>query len=339
MKNLIKYYWLVAIITIIIWILVGLKLGTEALTLCIILTLLEITFSADNAVVNSRVLVTLSPFWQKMFMTIGIFLAVFVVRFILPIIIVMWGAGLPFGSTFELAMNHPEQYKEELDKAAPVINAFGAMFLLMVALDFFVDARKKVLWLKVVEKPLVTFASKIPNLGFLISILVLLAVTLTMPQFEQLRVGSAMAAAVILYSGLHFINKIMEAQEKKTRAVHKVGMAAFLAFVYLQILDASFSLDGVIGAFALTDNIIIIMAGLGAGAIWVREMTLHMVHTNALVRYKYLEHGAHWAIFVLGVIMLLKLHHIEPPEIFIGLVGLVFVASSLFASRRASIST
>lgn len=339
MKNLIKYYWLVAIITIIIWILVGLKLGTEALTLCIILTLLEITFSADNAVVNSRVLVTLSPFWQKMFMTIGIFLAVFVVRFILPIIIVMWGAGLPFGSTFELAMNHPEQYKEELDKAAPVINAFGAMFLLMVALDFFVDARKKVLWLKFVEKPLVTFARKIPNLGFLISILVLLVVTLTMPQFEQLRVGTAMAAAVILYSGLHFINKIMEAQEKKTRAVHKVGMAAFLAFVYLQILDASFSLDGVIGAFALTDNIIIIMAGLGAGAIWVREMTLHMVHTNALVRYRYLEHGAHWAIFVLGVIMLLKLHHIEPPEIFIGLVGLVFVAASLFASRRASIST
>ncbi len=338
MKTLLKYYWLVAIITIAIWVLVGLKLGTEALTLCIILTLLEITFSADNAVVNSRVLVTLSPFWQKMFMTVGIFLAVFVVRFILPIVIVMISSGLTFDRTFELAINHPEQYKDELDSAAPVINAFGAMFLLMVAIDFFINAHKKISWLGVIEKPLVKAASYVPNLGFIISVIILIVITLTMPQELQLNVAVASASALLLYSGLHFINHLMERQEKKNKAVHKVGVAAFLAFVYLQILDASFSLDGVIGAFALTDNIIIIMAGLGAGAIWVREMTLHMVHTNALVRYKYLEHGAHWAIFVLGFIMLLKLHHIELPEIVVGLVGLVFVAAALFSSRRASIS-
>ncbi len=338
MKTLLKYYWIVTLLTIAIWVLVGIKLGAEALTLCIILTLLEITFSADNAVVNSRVLVTLSPFWQKMFMTVGIFLAVFVVRFILPIVIVMFGAGLAFDRTFDLAMNHPEQYKAELDKAAPIINAFGAMFLLMVAIDFFVDASKKISWLKTIEKPLIFAARYIPNLGFIIAVATLIIITFTMPQDLRLNVGVASACALILYSGLHFINQLMEKQEEKNKVTHKVGMAAFLAFVYLQILDASFSLDGVIGAFALTDNIIIIMAGLGAGAIWVREMTLHMVHTNALVRYRYLEHGAHWAIFVLGCIMLLKLHHIELPEIIVGIVGLVFVAAALFSSRRASIS-
>ncbi|MDO8336465.1 MAG: DUF475 domain-containing protein [Candidatus Saccharibacteria bacterium] len=334
MKTLLKYYWLVSIITIAIWLLVGWRLGTEALTLCVILTLLEITFSADNAVVNSRVLVTLSPFWQKMFMTVGIILAVFVVRFILPIVIVMVGAELSFDKTFDLALNHPEAYKLELDKAAPVINAFGAMFLFLVALDFFIDPKKKISWL-VVEKYLVSFAKKIPHAGLLIGFGILVVTVFTLSSEVRLQVSAAMFAAILLYSGLKFINHLMEKHEKNSKLTHKVGMAAFLAFVYLQILDASFSLDGVIGAFALTDNIIIIMAGLGAGAIWVREMTLHMVHTNALVRYRYLEHGAHWAIFVLGLIMLLKLVHIEPPEVFVGVVGLVFVAASLYSSYKS----
>lgn len=338
MKTLLKYYWLVAIITVAIWIAVGLKLGSEAATLCIILTLLEITFSADNAVVNSRVLITLSPFWQKMFMTVGILLAVFVVRFILPIWIVMAGAGLSFTSTFDLALNHPEAYKLELDKAAPVINAFGAMFLLMVALDFFVNAQKKISWLTSIEKPLVKSARKIPHLGLGIGFAILLITTLIVPAEVKLQVSAAMLAAIALYSGLHLINHIMERNQSRSKTVHKVGFAAFLTFVYLQILDASFSLDGVIGAFALTDNIIIIMAGLGAGAIWVREMTLHMVHTNALVRYRYLEHGAHWAIFILGLIMLLKLLHVELPEIIVGLVGLVFVAAALISSRNPKTS-
>ncbi|MEK7620878.1 MAG: DUF475 domain-containing protein [Patescibacteria group bacterium] len=336
MKTLLKYYWLVSIITVVIWVLVGVRLGTEAATLCVILTLLEITFSADNAVVNSRILVTLSPFWQKMFMTVGILLAVFVVRFILPIVIVMIGVGLPFGETLDLALNHPETYKTELEKAEPIINSFGAMFLFLVALDFFINPRKKLNWLSKIESLLVRLAKMIPHLGLLVGFIVLLVTTFTLPENLHARVGLSMLAAIALYSGLHLINQIMKKHEKKSYFTHKVGVAAFLTFMYLQVLDASFSLDGVIGAFALTDNIIIIMAGLGAGAIWVREMTLHMVHTNALVRYRYLEHGAHWAIFVLGLIMLLKLHHIEPPEVLVGIVGLVFVAASLVSSRRAN---
>ena len=334
MKTLLKYYWLVGLITILIWILVGARLGFEALVLCIILTLLEITFSADNAVVNSRVLATLSRFWRILFLTVGILLAVFVVRFILPIVIVMAGVGLPFGDTLNLAINDPEAYKIELDKAAPIINAFGAMFLLMVAFGFFINKDKKVSWLKIVEKPLIYIASRVSFFGLWLGFIVMILTVINAPSEVSGQVGLAMLAAIALYSGLHYINSLMEKHESKSGPVQKAGFAAFLSFMYLQVLDASFSLDGVIGAFALTDNIIIIMAGLGAGALWVREFTVYMVDTNALVRYKYLEHGAHWAIFVLGLIMLLKVNGTELPEILVGLVGLVFVAAALYSSRR-----
>ncbi|MBI3494506.1 DUF475 domain-containing protein [Candidatus Saccharibacteria bacterium] len=335
MKTLLKYYWLVGLITILIWIFVGARLGFEALVLCIILTLLEITFSADNAVVNSRVLATLSRFWRILFLTVGILLAVFVVRFILPIVIVMAGVGMSFVETFDLAIHHPEAYKIELDKAAPTINAFGAMFLLMVSFGFFINKAKQISWIKIIENPLINIARKVSFFGLWLGFIVLILTVISVPSEISGQVGTAMLAAIALYSGLHFVNSLMEKHESRSGSAQKVGFAAFLSFMYLQILDASFSLDGVIGAFALTDNIIIIMAGLGAGALWVREFTVYMVDTNALVRYKYLEHGAHWAIFVLGLIMLLKINSIELPEIIVGLVGLVFVAAALYSSRQA----
>ena len=104
--------------------------------------------------------------------------------------------------------------------------------------------------------------------------------------------------------------------------------------MYLQVLDASFSLDGVIGAFAITSSVVLIMAGLGAGAVWVRSMTVHLVRTNALNKYVYLEHGAHWAIAFLGAMMWLKLYHIEPPEWIVGTLGLGFILLAILWSQR-----
>jgi hypothetical protein len=117
-------------------------------------------------------------------------------------------------------------------------------------------------------------------------------------------------------------------------------MAAFASFMYLQVLDASFSFDGVIGAFAITSSVLLIMAGLGAGALWVRSLTVYLVRTGTLAKYRYLEHGAHWAILALGVVMLAKLYHIELPEWMTGSLGLVFivlaVVSSVVEKRRES---
>jgi hypothetical protein len=134
---------------------------------------------------------------------------------------------------------------------------------------------------------------------------------------------------MVLHAGLGFLDSTAGTQTEKTPLQGKVGMAALFTFTYLEILDASFSLDGVIGAFALTTSVVLILAGLGAGAVWVRAMTVHLVRANTLVRYVFLEHGAHWAIGFLGAIMLLKLYHISFPEWFVGSLGLVFIAASI----------
>jgi hypothetical protein len=132
---------------------------------------------------------------------------------------------------------------------------------------------------------------------------------------------------------MEFFDKISSSQKTST-AKQKVGMAAFISFMYLQLLDASFSLDGVIGAFAITSSVVLIAAGLGAGAVWVRSMTIHMVRAGTLAKYKFLEHGAHWAIACLGTIMLLRLYGVELPEWATGSVGLIFVAFSISASIK-----
>jgi len=332
-KGLLKIYWFALFVTITIWILVGWKLGLAALFLTIVLTLLETTFSADNAVVNSKVLVTMSPMWQRLFMTVGIFIAVFVVRFALPILIVMLTAGLGFSQVLDLALNHPENYAHELEKSGPVINAFGGTFLLMIALSYFIDYQKETHWFGFLERHLGKLG-KFDNITVFFMLIASIAVYFTVDPEHHATVLIASICAMALHIGLELVSAMMGGPEQHLEVKHKVGLAAFAAFVYLEILDASFSLDGVIGAFALTNDVIIIMAGLGAGAVWVRAMTIHLVRTNALQRYIFLEHGAHWAIAFLGAVMLLHLYHIELPEWIVGSLGIVFIAAAVGWSIR-----
>jgi hypothetical protein len=332
-RDLLKIYWFAGTVTILIWILVGWQLGLAALFLTIVLTLLETTFSADNAVVNSKVLVTMSPFWQRLFMTVGIFIAVFVVRFALPILIVMLTASLGFSQTLDLALNHPKEYEHELHKAEPAISAFGGTFLLMIALSYFIDYQKKTHWLSWIERHLGKLG-RFDNITVFVMLLASIVIFFTVDHEHQALVLIASIVAMALHIGLELVSAAMGSEEKHLKVKQKVGLAAFASFMYLEILDASFSLDGVIGAFALTSNIIIIMAGLGAGAVWVRAMTIHLVRAKMLSRYIFLEHGAHWAIAFLGAIMLLKLYHIELPEFIVGTLGIGFIAVSIWWSNR-----
>ena len=104
-------------------------------------------------------------------------------------------------------------------------------------------------------------------------------------------------------------------------------------FLYLEVLDASFSFDGVIGAFALSNNMLIIALGLSIGALFVRSMTVHLVRAGTLTKYRFLEHGAFWAIIALGLIMLLSAKfHIS--ESITGLIGAVLIGISLLWSMR-----
>ena len=337
--GLLRIYWFAATTTLLIWFLVGWELGLAALFTTIVLTLLETTFSADNAVVNSKVLVTMSPLWQRLFMTVGIFIAVFVVRFALPILIVMATAGLGFSDVLNLALNHPEEYAHELEESAPVINAFGGTFLLMIALSYFIDYQKQTHWLGFLERYLGKLG-RFDNLTVFVMLLASIVVYFTVDPELHATVLIASIAAMALHIGLQLVSAAMGGHEKHSKTLHKVGIAAFAAFMYLEVLDASFSLDGVIGAFALTNSVVIIMAGLGAGAVWVRAMTIHLVRTNALKKYIFLEHGAHWAIAFLGAIMMLELYHVEIPEWIVGSLGIVFITAAIWWSvRHAKVST
>ena len=331
-KGLLKIYWFAALATIVIWALVGWKLGATALLTTIVLTLLETTFSADNAVVNSKVLVTMSPVWQRLFMTVGIIIAVFIVRFALPIFIVMLTGGLGFHEVLNLALHHPEQYQRQLHTSEPVINAFGGTFLLMIALSYFIDYQKKVHWFGFLERKLGKLG-KFDNITVFFMLIASVVVYFTVDSHRTV-VLIASISAMILHIGLDLLSAAMGGEEKHLHVKHKVGIAAFASFMYLEILDASFSLDGVIGAFALTNSVILIMAGLGAGAVWVRAMTIHLVRTNALAKYVFLEHGAHWAIAFLGSVMLLKLYHVELPEWFVGSLGLIFIGAAIWWSKQ-----
>lgn len=328
--KLLKIYWFALLATIIIWTLAGVTLGLNALFTVVVLTVLETTFSADNAIINSKVLVKLSPLWQKLFMTIGIFIAVFLVRFLLPIFIVMISSGLDAAGVVNLAMHDAQRYAEELHQAEPLINAFGGAFLLITALSYFIDYEKETHWFKFLERRLGKLG-KYDNITTFIMLVSSIVLYFTVEDKHQGVVLIAAICAMALHSGLELLNATFE--KTRTNTAKKVGMAAFASFLYLEVLDASFSLDGVIGAFALTSNVILIIAGLGAGAVWVRAMTIHLIQSQTLAKYQYLEHGAHWAIGFLGGIMLLKLYHIEPPDWLVGSLGIVFIVAAILASR------
>lgn len=333
MQRLLRHYWPELLITVAVWALVGWQLGVAALVVTIILSALEITLSADNAVVNSRVLVKMSPLWQRLFLTVGIIIAVFGVRFVLPVLLVAIGTPLGAFEVLSLALDNPDEYGRMLHDIAPLIDGFGGMFLFMVALFFFMEPHRKHVWIKPIENAL-RHIGKHKSAALIVTAVLFAAVEVLLPANERLIVGVAMAAAIGVYTLLHSITLFMSKMHAKNETKKQVGWVAFISFLYLEVLDASFSLDGVVGAFALTNNIIIIMAGLGVGAIWVRTMTIYMVRNHTLFKYKYLESGAHWAIVSLSIIMFLKLFSIELPEIFIGTIGLVFISASVISSIK-----
>lgn len=332
MKEIFFQHKITLTITLAVWLLVGYYLGPVAFFMVIILSILEITLSADNAVVNSRVLEKMSPMWQKVFLTLGIFIAVFLIRFALPVLLVAVAANQGIASVFELAINHPEKYGEELEKISPIINGFGGMFLFIVATFFFVNIDRAHFWVYTIEKKLSQISS-VKFIKILVISIIFFFIVLLLPESQKYLVGLSMFVAIAIYLVLHGLTALMEKFEKKNRLRTQVGWAAFGSFMYLEVLDASFSLDGVVGAFALTNNIVIIMAGLGIGALWVRTLTLHMVKHKTLAKYEFLESGAHWAILFLSLVMFLKLFHIELPELVVGSVGLIFVTSAIFSSR------
>jgi hypothetical protein len=333
--------------------------GAKGFALAAILAVLEVSLSFDNAVVNATVLVRMSPFWQKIFLTLGVAIAVFGMRLVFPLLIVGITAKLGPIEAIRLALDKgdpdtPGTYGYLLHQAHPAIAAFGGMFLLMIFLDFVFEERE-ITWLSWLERPLARIG-KLDQLSVVIALGALALAAYTLGDHADThthqRISTVLVAGVLgigtylLVSGLDSFfegaeqdDEELEATLEKKKALHVVGKQAFFLFLYLEVLDASFSFDGVVGAFAITSDPIIIAIGLGIGAMFIRSLTVFLVRKGTLSEYVYLEHGALWAIGALAVILLITIEY-EVPELVTGLIGVAFIgaalASSIARNRRAA---
>jgi hypothetical protein len=338
----------------------------SAVVLCAILGVLEVSLSFDNAVINATILERMSEFWQKMFLTVGIVIAVFGMRLLLPLLIVYFAAGLNPVEAFQLAMNPPADdaayfpdgspsYETLLTEAHPIIAAFGGMFLLMLFLNWLFE-EKEHHWLTWLEKPLAK-AGRLDSMAILVACLILLVTSETLAEDAETVLFSGLLGLVV-YLAVNGLGVLFEnaehvgehavpseepernvdhepsAMSRNTKLAKATGKAGFFLFLYLEVLDASFSFDGVIGAFAITSDPIIIALGLGLiGAMFVRSLTVYLVRKGTLSEYVYLEHGAHWAIGALAIILFISIGvHIS--EFITGLLGVAFIGASLWSSIR-----
>lgn len=294
--------------------------------LAVILVILEVTLSFDNAVVNAKVLKDMSPIWQRRFLTWGILVSVVGTRLVLPIFIVSIAAFISPIAITKLALFNPDEYAKLLSGVEGAIKSFGGAFLLMLSLKYFFDTAKEVHWISVIEKRLVKWGH-IEAIEIAIALLVIFIISFFSHDSVQTILRSGIVG-IVLFTLTEGLTSGLGSGAKN---LAKGGLALFL---YLNLIDSAFSLDGVIGAFALTTSLSIIAVGLGIGAYFVRTLTVYLVHKKTLNKLKYLEHGAHWAIFGLALSMFASLI-VHVPEVIIGTVGLGFIALSYFSSRKA----
>ena len=294
-----------------------------------LLAVLEVSLSFDNAVVNASVMQDMTPLWRHRFLTWGMAVAVFGMRFVFPLVVVSVVARISPIEAVRLAALEPAEYARLLTSAHVALGAFGGAFLGMVCLKYFFDAEKDVHWIGPLERRLCQLGRfEAIELGF--TLILLYAFSRAFPQAQALEFMVAGVFGLVTFIIVDGVGAVMDPGTGGTTDLHKAGLASFM---YLNVLDASFSFDGVIGAFALTNNLFVIAIGLGIGAMFVRSLTIMLVEKGTLASYLYLEHGAFYAIGALAFIMMVNTLH-EVPEVITGLIGAGFIGVSLYSSIR-----
>ncbi len=198
-----------------------------------------------------------------------------------------------------------------------------------ISLKYFFDSDKDIHWIAVIERKLTAFG-RIEAIEIGLALLLIYGFSRLTPPEEAYTFIVAGIFGLLTYIAVEGLGSVFETSEETIEAAKRSGFASFL---YLEVLDASFSFDGVIGAFALSNNLFIIALGLGIGAMFVRSMTIHMVEMNTLSKFRYLEHGAFWAILALALIMFLQVY-VHIPEVITGLIGAMMIGLSLWSSIR-----
>lgn len=313
--------------------------GTLGLAVAAVLAVLEISLSFDNAVVNASVLGRMNQKWQRLFLTVGILVAVVGMRLLFPVVVVCLTAKLSPAGAYHLAMaggdvHTPGTYAFVLHEAHPAIAAFGGVFLLMLFLNYIFEERE-LTWLSWLERPLARIG-RLKQLSVVVAAgALLLTADFLAPSGKPVSVLVSGALGLITYLLVSGLGELFEPAEAEARPrggpVALAGKAAFALFLYLEVMDASFSFDGVIGAFAITSDPVVIAIGLGIGAAYIRALTVFLVRNGTLSEYAYLEHGAQWAIGALAVLLLCTIRY-EVPEIVTGLIGIGFIGTALLSS-------
>ena len=289
------------------------------------LVVFEAVSSVDNAIVNAHVLKTMSVKWRKIFLVWGIFTAVFLIRGLLPFMIV-W-LSIPevgFMGAFRAMFNSSPEISQLMEERKGVILIGAGVFLLLVYLH----------WLFLEKKDPFFVPDKLmkPSYGvwfFAFTALILVTLLYLARHSVYLMLAAAIGNAIffIMYG-------FREQAEKQEHALHgqRSNMSDFSKLMYLEVLDASFSFDGVVGAFAFTTSIPLIFIGNGIGALIVRQLTIKGI--NQVAKYKWLKNGAMTSIGVLGVFIILKSFGVYIPEYLPTITTIFFVGFSFFKSRQ-----
>ncbi len=343
-KPLISYFYGFLAVWFVASVLLYLYGGFFALYQGTILSVLELSLSFDNAVVNATILATMALVWRKRFLLWGMIIAVFGVRFVFPILIVYFSTSMGFVDSFNLAINNPDEYEKIIEGSHHIIMSFGGMFLLMLFLKFIFDENKDTHWVKYIED-FATKLSKVGDIKALFIMFLMLGITYIAPSevvmgdemvsVNKIEILIPMIIGVIAFYLLELLKGAIELgnEDNKEKSDVKITelSGGFISFMYLEVIDMSFSLDGVLGAFAITQNVVIIMLGLGVGAMAVRSLTIFMVEREVVSKYIFLEHGAMWSIGLLALSMLVQIFYHLPAMLIttfaIVPIGLAFIHS------------
>ena len=291
------------------------------------LVVFEVVSSIDNAVINAEVLGTMSKKARRWFLVYGMFFAVFIVRGFLPWLIVWFtNPNLGFIGSFTATFSNDPHIAESIEKSAPILMLGGGVFLLFLFLH----------WLFLEDKEFGLPAEKffIKNGAWFYALASILLVVIV---YQANKINPALALSAVIGSSAFFITdgfkKNAEENEKKLLS-NTSAMSDISKIIYLEIIDTTFSIDGVLGAFAFTMSVPLIILGNGIGALVVRQLT--MGNIERIKKYVFLKNGAMYSIFFLGLVMVLEGFHVEVPEFTSPLVTVVIILFFFLKSLKHS---
>jgi len=290
------------------------------------LSLFEIVSSIDNAVINAEVLNTMSPKGRRWFLIWGILFAVFMVRGLLPWLIV-WGTNpsLGFIGSFTATFSNDPRVAESIERSAPILFAGGGIFLVFLFFH----------WLFLDPKNFGLRGERFffKNGAWFYAVV---SVILSIVVWYALQINPVMAFGAVVGSTAFFITHGFKQNAEKAQKAMLSGSKAksdLSKILYLEVIDATFSIDGVLGAFAFTLSIPLILLGNGIGAFVLRELTVRNI--ERIKKYKYLKNGAMYAVFGLGAIMIAEAFGAHVPEWVSPIVMFAVIGYFFWRSKKA----